>query len=382
MRQALFAGAFDPFTNGHVDMVNQAARLFDRVVVAVMDPTRDGAPPMFSLDDRLAFARAALEGRPEVDVVPCRDQYMVHFAERVGCEWVVRGLPRFVDFGRTWECHRMGRMANPNIHEIALMPEEPDDVAVHPGFLRAQYGLRFWERNLFWILPRPVLRVLAARDARRRWNEDFPGRWELFDREVAPRLEPRPFHSFLRVLHMLDWVEAFVWNAPLAAVRAAVWLNNLVVDADPEVFGQVAGTGERLSVRVGEKWFAHETWVGALGPMVESTSLLGAERVEAGGDAALFRAVGWSSFALPPREYAAVVDMVRDEYVPTFGLERFIHARRDFLDGLKRWVDREGGLYASAPQFTAHPAWGEANDQARRNIVHERARLDLPTDFH
>ena len=64
MRTAIYPGSFDPFTNGHLDLVHRAAKLFDHVIVAVAKS--EGKGPLFSLDERLALIRQSIQGEPNV----------------------------------------------------------------------------------------------------------------------------------------------------------------------------------------------------------------------------------------------------------------------------------------------------------------------------
>jgi pantetheine-phosphate adenylyltransferase len=88
-RLAVLAGSFDPLTNGHLDMLDRAIRLFDRVVLAVL--INPGKTPLFSIDERVSMIRDAVGGRPAVEV-DTFDGLLAEYVRRRGATAVVRGL--------------------------------------------------------------------------------------------------------------------------------------------------------------------------------------------------------------------------------------------------------------------------------------------------
>src|SRR5690348_8495409 len=94
-RTALFPGTFDPFTNGHLDLTRRAARLFDRIVVAVARSTAKGT--LFSSEERVDMIVSATKSLRRVEVVSF-DDLVVDCARRVGASIMVRGLRAVSDF--------------------------------------------------------------------------------------------------------------------------------------------------------------------------------------------------------------------------------------------------------------------------------------------
>lgn len=94
-RVVVYAGSFDPVTNGHLDLIHRAASLFDRTVVAVgKHPTRN---PCFTVNQRLKLLRSVTTGIPGVDVTAF-DGLVVDFCKRLGATAIVRGLRAVTDF--------------------------------------------------------------------------------------------------------------------------------------------------------------------------------------------------------------------------------------------------------------------------------------------
>ena len=121
MRRAIYPGSFDPVTNGHVDVIERARKLFDEIVVAVA--VNDQKQPFFTLDERLGFLRqvtAQLEG---VKVEPL-DGLLVEFAAQQNAHAVVRGLRAISDFEFEFQMALMTRKLEASVETIFLMPKE------------------------------------------------------------------------------------------------------------------------------------------------------------------------------------------------------------------------------------------------------------------
>ncbi len=118
---AIYPGTFDPITNGHVDLVGRAARMFGRVVVAVAE-NRNKAP-LFSLAERVQMARDSLREIPNADVLGF-DTLLVEFARATGSEVILRGLRAVSDFEFEFQLAGMNRHLAPELETVFLTPGE------------------------------------------------------------------------------------------------------------------------------------------------------------------------------------------------------------------------------------------------------------------
>ena len=121
MRSVVYPGTFDPITNGHVDLIHRAARLFDRVVVAVAADT--GKTPVFSTEERLALVRGSIVDRPNVEVVAFQG-LLVNFARGLGVSVIMRGLRAVSDFEYEFQLAGMNRRMASDIETLFLTPAE------------------------------------------------------------------------------------------------------------------------------------------------------------------------------------------------------------------------------------------------------------------
>lgn len=118
---AVYPGTFDPITHGHSDLVERAARLFDRVILAVAE--NPAKAPAFSLEERLAFAREALAAHANVEVCGF-DGLLVDFVRSRNARVILRGLRAVSDFEYEFQLASMNRQLAPEIETLFLTPAE------------------------------------------------------------------------------------------------------------------------------------------------------------------------------------------------------------------------------------------------------------------
>ncbi len=121
MRLCIYPGTFDPITNGHLDVLQRAAKLFDRVTVAVAISTPKSA--LFSTQQRVELIRANLNQLPNVDVVSF-DGLLVEFARKQQAQAIIRGLRALSDFEFEFNMALMNRHLDPQVETIFVMPKE------------------------------------------------------------------------------------------------------------------------------------------------------------------------------------------------------------------------------------------------------------------
>src|SRR5579863_1515852 len=121
MRTVIYPGSFDPLTNGHLDVIQRAAKLFDRVIVAVAQ--NDSKQPLFTLAERLALVKAAIRHLPHVEA-DSFDGLLIEYAARQKAQAVVRGLRAVSDFEFEFQLALMNRKLNENVETIFMMPKD------------------------------------------------------------------------------------------------------------------------------------------------------------------------------------------------------------------------------------------------------------------
>src|SRR6185436_19189221 len=121
MRTVIYPGSFDPFTNGHLDLVHRAAKLFDHVIVAVAQS--DGKNPLFTSPERLELVQQSIRGLSNV-VADAFDGLLVEYVEKRGGQAVIRGLRAVSDFEFEFQLSLMNRKLNERVETIFMMPKD------------------------------------------------------------------------------------------------------------------------------------------------------------------------------------------------------------------------------------------------------------------
>ncbi len=121
MRTAIYPGSFDPLTNGHLDVIQRAAKLFDHVIVAVAN--NDSKHPLFTMTERLALVKTAVKNLPRVEA-DSFDGLLMEYAERRNAQAVLRGLRAVSDFEFEFQLALMNRKLNERIETIFMMPKD------------------------------------------------------------------------------------------------------------------------------------------------------------------------------------------------------------------------------------------------------------------
>ena len=117
--KAIYPGSFDPITNGHVDIVERGLKVFDRILVAVLEnPKKD---PLFSTKERVTMIRKIFQGRKEVEIKSFHG-LLVEFAEANGSGTVIRGLRAISDFEYEFQMALMNRKLAPRMETLFMMP--------------------------------------------------------------------------------------------------------------------------------------------------------------------------------------------------------------------------------------------------------------------
>ena len=122
MSAAIYAGSFDPITNGHVSIIRSGLVAFDRIIVAVLTNSKKQA--MFSVDERIEMIADATKGDPRVEVDRFQDGLLVDYARSKGVRIVLRGLRAVGDFDSELQMANMNRHLDGNIETVFIMASD------------------------------------------------------------------------------------------------------------------------------------------------------------------------------------------------------------------------------------------------------------------
>jgi pantetheine-phosphate adenylyltransferase len=158
MRTAVYAGSFDPPTNGHLWMIEQGLEMFDRLIVAIGDnPSKRYS---FTVEERLGMLRASTVASENLVIAHFDNRYLVDYARKKDAKYVLRGIrsPHDYEYERVMR-HINADMA-PEITTVFLMP--PRDIAeVSSNMVKGLIGPRGWEEIVRRYVPGPVFAMLT-----------------------------------------------------------------------------------------------------------------------------------------------------------------------------------------------------------------------------
>ena len=156
---ALYPGTFDPITNGHVDLVKRATRIFDTVIVAVAASTHKST--FLTLEQRFTLAKESLGDLDRVEVVTFNDLLVDEFQRR-RVNVVIRGLRAVSDFEYELMVALMNRKLNPDFETVFLMPSE-QYIYLHSSLVKEIYSLG---GDISCLVPESVVKRLREWDVR------------------------------------------------------------------------------------------------------------------------------------------------------------------------------------------------------------------------
>jgi len=152
-QRAVYAGSFDPITNGHVWMIEKGARLFDELIVAI--GTNPDKSYTFSIEERLYMLRGAIQSLPHVRVDHFDNRYLVHYADTVDAQYILRGIRSAADYEYERVLRHINDDLRPEITTVFLMP--PREIAeVSSSLVKGLVGPDGWEAIVQQYVP-PVV---------------------------------------------------------------------------------------------------------------------------------------------------------------------------------------------------------------------------------
>jgi pantetheine-phosphate adenylyltransferase len=154
---AVYPGSFDPFTNGHLDVVDRALGIFDRLIVAVA-ANPDKRQPLFTVEERVKLIQESLRPRQRVEVASFTG-LTVEYARSRGANTLVKGLRAYSDFDAELQQALMNRKLAPDIHTVFLMSGFAH-IFVSSSILKdiASYGGQVAD-----LVPPPIARALKEK---------------------------------------------------------------------------------------------------------------------------------------------------------------------------------------------------------------------------
>jgi len=160
MRRAVYAGSFDPITLGHLWMIEQGAKLFDELVVAIgVNPDKRY---LFTLAERMAMLQQVTGHLANVKVASFENLFLVHYARQVGANFILRGVRNEQDYKYERGMRYVNEELDEQIATVLLVPPR-ELVEVSSSFVKGLVGPQNWKVILRKYVPDPVYQMFLAR---------------------------------------------------------------------------------------------------------------------------------------------------------------------------------------------------------------------------
>lgn len=157
MKKAVYAGSFDPLTNGHFWMIEQGSKLFDELIVAVgSNPDKNYS---FSTEERMEMLRDAVKDFKNIKVESFCNKLLVDYAKEVGAEYILRGARNTGDFNFEQGMSNVNRDIDPKISTVILMPPR-EMCEISSSLVKGLIGPNGWEKVVCKYVPKAVLKRL------------------------------------------------------------------------------------------------------------------------------------------------------------------------------------------------------------------------------
>ncbi|MDR0881631.1 MAG: pantetheine-phosphate adenylyltransferase [Candidatus Adiutrix sp.] len=320
MMIGIYAGSFDPLTNGHLEIIQQAAHIFDRVIVLVA--ANPGKPPWLSLTERRRIIEESLEGRAGVDILTGPGTSVEYAHQRGGC--LIRGLGEFTDYPAEKTLWGVNCRLRPEVATVFLMTRGAEN-QMRSSTVREAAQYQFGWRSIRDTVPRATfnavaLKLLAAR----------PGLKPILESADISGYLKRPYHNLEHLIYMLElaalWEEDWGGVSP-AELGAAIIYHGLRED--------VAASLEQLAKDDLPPGCSPAVVAGLIQATDHNNYAFNPGRAMTPAQAALAR-LDLAILGESPDEYARYARAIREEYAPQSGYlsETFQAGRRAFLTNL------------------------------------------------
>jgi len=258
-QKAVYAASLDPITNGHVNIIERMAPLYDELVVVVaVDPKKTYT---FNIEERVNMARVATKHIPNSSVDVCVGQYTIKFAESINACVIIRGLRNIKDLDEEFALAEENRKICPSIETI-WVPCLPSLMYVSSSMVKGHVGVDpDWEKQVARSVPTIVVEKLKEKftlnKARKHWVElmvelgNPKASWKIFDSLVKRYSEPhRTYHILNHIVDMLEELEEVKGQITnLVAIKLAIWFHDSIYEPESKNHSVIASNEARSSYR-------------------------------------------------------------------------------------------------------------------------------------
>ncbi len=247
MKCGIYAGSFDPITNGHIWMIEEGAKLFDHLIIAIGEnPYKKNH--FFCITERLCMLKKCIEHLENVSVEIFSGKYLVNYAKEKDVSYILRGIRKESDYEQERNIRYINEDIQNDISTIFLIPPR-NLVEVSSSMVKGLIGFKNWYKIIIKYIPQPIFRELIKRE----YESDFSKAWSLIHSGVSPKVsysivledlldrylqKGRYYHNITHILDCLNELERttdyYFNNDSLGVIIQyflALWFHDAVYDS-------------------------------------------------------------------------------------------------------------------------------------------------------
>jgi len=349
--KAIYAGSFDPLTNGHVDVIFRASKLFDQVVVAVgINPDKKYSLP---IEHRLKIIQDACLYISNVTVVIMGNNLLVHFAKSINATHIIRGIRSHKDFDDESLMQRINKDIDMSVETVFFIPNK-QYIDISSSLVKSLVGPKYWHYVVKNYVPKNVLDYLARKEL-----EKICSKYPMLQRHMAFNIPVetilknyRESHRFYHnELHILDTLNDLERVSDFCIDEHSIYLALLFHDiksSEKESIEEFIKLVDNSHSRVCD--------------FIEATDHKRLDFETFDNDEKIIHDIDLMILASSASIYNQYSENVFKEYNVKYGIERneFNAKRKEFLESLLK----RGKIFL-------HDQFYEFEDQARNNIIGE-----------
>lgn len=368
-RKAIYAGSFDPPTIGHLNVIDRAAKMFDKVYVVIGDNSQkktylDLTTRKFMLMGMLDF----LDGKPRhsnVKIKIASNQYIAHVAKRLGANFLVRGLRDTIDYSYEHNVFQVNKRLAPSVETVYLMCDSSDQL-VSSSIVKAMIGFIGWSKAITDKLHPAVLEDLKVWWLRKRLKDlhergrcslgHYENTWEV----INENYRNRAYHNFDHLIECFAWLDKMAISLKpykKDPIEYALWFHDVKDDVNESA---------KLAISL-LSWGSTKNDTKGIGELIQSTNH--SQEVHGRGfmvEYGFIASVDLAILGSLPDDYLEYTANVREECLQKgCSPEEWIKGRLEFIDD---FLAREH-IYPNEEMRR------ELENQARSNLEEEYVRL-------
>jgi len=301
----LYAGSFDPPTNGHEWVIKTASDLFDQVVVGVAsNPDKN---PFLDSDHRAILLQNVAKGLSNVEVKVLPNEYTATYAKSIGATHLIRGVRNGADYDYERSVADLNKTINPNLQTILLVP--PNDLSsLSSSLVKGLIGPIGWEDLVYDMVPKSVYDALILQRAKKLWKAMEVQGVTTFNKVVNCYNAPnRHYHNLEHIVKSLELIPLMQNVFYPNALREAIWFHDIVYNPksdDNEV--RSADMAQVLAVDIGRTYYIED-----VKRLIMATNLTyDSEHL----DAPCIQDIDLAILGANPKVYKRYADNIRKEY--------------------------------------------------------------------